>query len=69
MKDRPILLPWAPLWETQPHLKPLAEEIAALYDRTEGAEERLLEISVNSTRTLLSLFPRAPQADENPGVE
>lgn len=69
MKGRPILLRWAPLWETQPHLTPLADEIAALYERAEGAEERLLEISTNSTHALMSVFPRTPQADEHPEVE
>ena len=69
MKDRPILLRWAPLWGTQPNLKPLAEEIAALYERAESAEARLEEISTNSTHALRSVFPRQPQADEHPEVE
>jgi hypothetical protein len=69
VKDRPILLRWAPHWETQPHHKPLAEEIADLYTRAEAAEARLLEISTNSTHALRSVFPRVPQADEHPEVE
>lgn len=69
MKDRPILLRWAPLWDTQPNLKPLAEEIADLYTRAEAAEARLLEISTNSTHAPRPVSPRVPQADEHPEVE
>lgn len=69
MKNRPILARWSHLWGTKPYLVPLANEIAALYERAESAEARLEEISTNSTHALRSVFPRQPQADEHPEVE